>query len=351
MNEKRLRTTETSPPASSGSFDERTLFTSLLGDGPLATSSPVAASAPTGDDLGVISNPPPKLTLVFPEDHDEAAVEDSIAPTNRVVQSEAGDQPGEIELLPADDDESIEKFLLCTPQVREDRHCCDHYQPAATSGAEDYGHEEAALTAYEELHEHFTGDHSAVEEIALFNPFGESSLETAAAAVFADSPALGRITEECATPLEGSSGRVATPPAEDTVRSNEIDATPMIEPLLDEVSLIPLEAFTLAEQPAALDESAAITDVSVASNEEPAPAILEAESRPVAASLPGAHRMPPAIGSGKLVPARLTWKPGDPFAASAAVRRRFRWDLMLTTACITALCGLTAMWLLRAVLA
>ncbi len=61
---------------------------------------------------------------------------------------------------------------------------------------------------------------------------------------------------------------------------------------------------------------------------------------------------PARIGSGRLVPARLTWKPRDPFAAGARPEMgRFRWELMLTSACITAVCGLGCVWLLRTLLA
>jgi hypothetical protein len=61
---------------------------------------------------------------------------------------------------------------------------------------------------------------------------------------------------------------------------------------------------------------------------------------------------PRRIGSGRLVPTRLTWKPGDPFAdAPRRARRRFRWEMMLTSACITAACGLCCVWLLRTLLA
>ncbi|MFH1418565.1 MAG: hypothetical protein ABII12_09815 [Planctomycetota bacterium] len=62
--------------------------------------------------------------------------------------------------------------------------------------------------------------------------------------------------------------------------------------------------------------------------------------------------VPRRIGRGRLVPARLTWKPGDPFAASAQeVKYSFRWELMLTAACVTAVCGLGCVWLLRTLLA
>jgi hypothetical protein len=70
---------------------------------------------------------------------------------------------------------------------------------------------------------------------------------------------------------------------------------------------------------------------------------------------PTAHNPTPApkrIGSGRLVPARLTWKPRDPFAAEGTTKtERFRWEVMLTSACITAVCGLACVWLLRTLLA
>ncbi|MBN2561243.1 MAG: hypothetical protein JXQ75_09970 [Phycisphaerae bacterium] len=63
-------------------------------------------------------------------------------------------------------------------------------------------------------------------------------------------------------------------------------------------------------------------------------------------------KAPKRIGSGRLVPARLTWKPGDPFATpSRPKRNQFRWEAMLTAACITAACGLGCIWLLRTILA
>ncbi|HKQ48977.1 MAG TPA: hypothetical protein VJZ71_12975 [Phycisphaerae bacterium] len=60
---------------------------------------------------------------------------------------------------------------------------------------------------------------------------------------------------------------------------------------------------------------------------------------------------PKRIGSGQLVPARLTWRPGDPFGSDARGKSRFRWELMLTSACVTAACGLGCIWLLRTLLA
>ena len=61
---------------------------------------------------------------------------------------------------------------------------------------------------------------------------------------------------------------------------------------------------------------------------------------------------PKQIGRGKLVPARLTWKPGDPFGQDCERRPdRFRWELMLTSACITAASGLICVWLLHSLFA
>lgn len=61
---------------------------------------------------------------------------------------------------------------------------------------------------------------------------------------------------------------------------------------------------------------------------------------------------PKRIGSGTLVPARLTWKPGDPFGENAeSAGPRFRWELMLRSACITAACGLFCVWLLHSIFA
>ncbi len=60
---------------------------------------------------------------------------------------------------------------------------------------------------------------------------------------------------------------------------------------------------------------------------------------------PGAA--PRRIGSGALVPAKLTWMPKDPFGNGIRKQptSRFRWELMLTAACITAGIGLACVWL------
>lgn len=67
-------------------------------------------------------------------------------------------------------------------------------------------------------------------------------------------------------------------------------------------------------------------------------------------SRPG--KTPERIGRGKLVAARLTWKPGDPFGdGRPRPVERFSWESMLTSACITAACGLVCVWLLHSILA
>lgn len=77
---------------------------------------------------------------------------------------------------------------------------------------------------------------------------------------------------------------------------------------------------------------------------------------PSASSAPSAPRKSPEtpkrIGDGKLVQSRLTWKPGDPFADGAkspGMPSRFRWELMLSTACGTAVFGLAFFWIMRMV--
>ncbi|MBK8269508.1 MAG: hypothetical protein IPK83_14860 [Planctomycetes bacterium] len=57
--------------------------------------------------------------------------------------------------------------------------------------------------------------------------------------------------------------------------------------------------------------------------------------------------VPKRIGSGALVPAKLTWMPKDPFGNGVQEKAapRFRWELMLTSACVTAATLFLALWL------
>lgn len=61
---------------------------------------------------------------------------------------------------------------------------------------------------------------------------------------------------------------------------------------------------------------------------------------------------PMRIGYGKLVVQRLRWRPGDPFGQAAREYvNEFSWHRMVTSACVTAACGLAAVWLLHTIFA
>lgn len=67
----------------------------------------------------------------------------------------------------------------------------------------------------------------------------------------------------------------------------------------------------------------------------------------------GPKPLPERVGNGRLQPTKVHWKPGEPLGGAAvkpADRRRFRWDVMLSTACGTAACGMIGIWLIRALL-
>lgn len=80
--------------------------------------------------------------------------------------------------------------------------------------------------------------------------------------------------------------------------------------------------------------------------------ILPFRPVPTKTNSPSPRKTPDRIGQGKLVAARLTWKPGDPFGdGRTRPVVRFSWESMLTSACITAACGLLCVWLLHSILA
>ncbi len=93
--------------------------------------------------------------------------------------------------------------------------------------------------------------------------------------------------------------------------------------------------------------------VSASGGERPARPMPELPPRGEIAGL-GIRRTggaPKRIGSGALVPAKLTWMPKDPFGAGVKEKpvSRFRWELMLTAASLTAVGGLVVVWLLKTV--
>lgn len=95
----------------------------------------------------------------------------------------------------------------------------------------------------------------------------------------------------------------------------------------------------------------ATTDTPEEPSAAPAPN-LPFRPKPAKTSTARPGKTPDRIGHGKLVAARLTWKPGDPFGDGR--RRsveRFSWESMLTSACLTAACGLLCVWLLHSILA
>mgnify|MGYP000527779978 CR=1 FL=1 len=105
-------------------------------------------------------------------------------------------------------------------------------------------------------------------------------------------------------------------------------------------------------------ESVAALRASATSENSPTPVGPSPERQPVApateaAKHPAAARKEPPrrVGSGQLQNPRLNWRPGAPFGdGPARTHGRFRWELMLTTACGTAACGLVGIWLLRTLL-
>ncbi|RIK68247.1 MAG: hypothetical protein DCC65_03375 [Planctomycetota bacterium] len=168
---------------------------------------------------------------------------------------------------------------------------------------------------------HTEDDHSAIEDVLLSMPLVQTPIQDTL-------DAFARTDES-----EAASEPVAIEP------SPLSDA----EPATCEVS----------------ENSQPVTAVVIAASEKSS--TPTAESSEVAAGLAaeaataGSVRpphTPKRIGSGQLVPARLTWKPGDPFGDSdGRGRRRFRWDVMLTSAGITAACGMFCIWVLRTLLA
>lgn len=104
------------------------------------------------------------------------------------------------------------------------------------------------------------------------------------------------------------------------------------------------------------DGHSAGIDISIASEPPRSAAWTAAPDSAVAAGAVCAaakvNTAPGRIGEGKLIPSRLTWKPRELFGGAAARRADpFKWEVMLTTACVTAACGMVGIWLLRSVLA
>ena len=138
-------------------------------------------------------------------------------------------------------------------------------------------------------------------------------------------------------------------------RSADISLDERLPPLSETFELDDLLPVELDRNlPAPVEPSGDTSDAECITISNPLAEVPIAASA-VAKTSPAAGLTAPApqrIGSGRLSPTKLTWKPGDPFGGSReSTAGRFRWEIMLTTACVTALCGLACIWMLRTILA
>ena len=164
--------------------------------------------------------------------------------------------------------------------------------------------EDELATVTADLH-----DHSAIEDVVLSTPVVQTPIEETLAS-------FARKLDE-----------------EEAAASAEDDSEPQRES---------------AQSPARAVVIAAQSDADDSSSNDPS----NEAAASIAVGQPRIALTPKRIGSGQLIPARLTWRPGDPFGdIGGSGPRRFRWDVMLTSAGVTAACGLACIWLLRTLLA
>ncbi len=162
---------------------------------------------------------------------------------------------------------------------------------------------------------------------------------------------VGSSAELASEPSDECGGRE---PAEPTLDAN--DDPPRLrladdEPASSELEHVDEEPAEV--KPAETSETPVDTDAKIPSViDEPMP-VLPRRGEIAGLAVPDRRAAPKRIGSGRLVPARLTWKPGDPFSGSRSrsAGKPFRWEVMLTAACVTAACGMGCIWLLRTILA
>lgn len=178
---------------------------------------------------------------------------------------------------------------------------------------------------------HHEDDHSAIEDVVLSMPIMQTPIEETLSA-------FARDMEETA---DAYGARSASQSDAIEIDAEPTEAAESVAPAQDNPPSRPAPALVIAASQPETTPAAESPEVA---------AVMAAESATASASRPVAT--PKRIGSGQLVPARLTWKPGDPFGDSGGVsRRRFRWDVMLTSAGITAACGMFCIWVLRTLLA
>lgn len=122
--------------------------------------------------------------------------------------------------------------------------------------------------------------------------------------------------------------------------TNEVDAD--AEAMVSDEEGMDIPPFADDEDVEALEPALESNDaVSASEDESMATTAYSGEQR---------HAAPSRIGTGQRVSTRLNWRPGDPFGdSSGSYGARFRWDVMLTSAGVTAACGLGCIWLLRTI--
>lgn len=201
------------------------------------------------------------------------------------------------EVVEADVTQQDDESLLETESDDDEN---DTESTDSSEDASDSDHEMAAIAAD-------LSDHSAIEDVVLSMPIVQTPIEETLASF-----AL-RMDEEAANSGDAHGDRLE---AEGPARAIVVEARGSEDSL----------------------ESSAASD--------------ESQSGGPATGQLRIAMTPKRIGSGQLIPARLTWRPGDPFGDMGGIgKRRFRWDVMLTSAGITAACGLACIWLLRTILA
>lgn len=256
----------------------------------------------------------PRLTLRHPEDFEDD--------TDVAAEADAELAPPSAAPSSADDAEDTwpwnTDLFASKPSISdlEDDAPLDP-EASATETAQTARRAEAAPPAHTE------DDHSAIEDVLLSMPLVQTPIqETLDAFARADEAAAESALEPVAIEL--------SPPA---------DAEPAAYEISENTQ--PVTAVVIAASEKNSTPTAESSEVAAGSAAEAA----------TAGSVRPPHT-PKRIGSGQLVPARLTWKPGDPFGDSdGRGRRRFRWDVMLTSAGITAACGMFCIWVLRTLLA
>jgi len=142
-----------------------------------------------------------------------------------------------------------------------------------------------------------------------------------------------------------------TPAAPARITADRLSAASPVAPVTPDAPAVSMSATPSIPTPLASIAMAPVNPAAPAIISE-IPAARVTPSPSVPASPRKSPDTPKRIGDGKLVQSRLTWKPGDPFAdpaRSAGMPGRFRWELMLSTACGTAVFGLAFFWIMRMV--